>query len=662
MTKEEAKRRVNKLKEEINHHRYLYHVLDRQEISDAALDSLKHELFNLEQQYPELITPDSPTQRVGGKALDKFKKTAHKVPMLSIEDVFDLEELREWADRIKKLYPKDKFDYFSEVKMDGLAVSLIYKDGLLTRASTRGDGKIGEDVTSNVRTIEAIPLKLRKSGEKGEIEVRGEIFMPKDVFEKLNRELEKKGEKAFANPRNAAAGSIRQLDPKKTALRRLDFYGYSLISDLGQSTHEEEHEIMKKLGIKINPYSEYCKDLDDVQKYYEQIQKKRERLNYWIDGIVVNVNNRELFKKLGSVGKTMRGMAAYKFPAEQAVTIVENIEFQIGRTGALTPVARLKPVFIAGTTVSNATLHNVDEIERLGLKIGDTVILEKAGDVIPKVVKVLPNLRSGKEKKVHVPEKCPVCGSSVKHKKGQVAIYCSNPKCFAQSKNRLIHFISKKGFDMDGLGEKIIEQMLNEGLVSSPADLFILTKGDIEPLEHFAERSSENLIAAIDSAKKISLDRFIYSLGIRHVGEETSLTLARNFSTLDKLEKAELEELEAIEDIGPKVASSIYEFFRDKENLKLIEGLLDNGVEIQRPKKSGKALDGKTFVLTGSLASMAREEAKERIRRAGGNISSSVGKKTDYVVAGKDPGSKYDKAKELGIEIIDENRLMEILK
>ncbi len=688
MDKKEAKKRIEKLKEEIAHHRYLYHVLDRQEISDAALDSLKHELYELEQMFPEFKTPDSPTQRVGGKPLEKFEKVNHEIPMLSMEDVFSFEGLEAWKRRIQKILPEENFDYYTELKMDGLAISLIYENKVLKTAATRGDGKVGEDVTNNIKTIDAIPLKLRIPSEaeinnffkkfntklhrekikknlrefSGRIEVRGEVFMHKKVFERINKEQRKKNLPEFANPRNVAAGSIRQLDPKITAGRDLDFFAYDLVSDLGQTTHEQSHEMARLLGIKTNPFNILCKSLEEVDNFYKKIQKKRDKLSYWIDGIVVNVNSISNFKKLGIAGKAPRGMIAYKFPAEQATTIVREVDFQVGRTGALTPVATLDPVRVAGTTVKHATLHNIDEIERLGLKIGDTVILEKAGDIIPKIIKVLPKLRTGKEKKIKIPEKCPNCDSPVERKRGEVALYCSNPKCFAKEKESVIHFVSRKAFDIEGLGEKIVEQLIDEGLIAGPADIFTLTKGDLEPLERFAEKSADNLIKSIEASKEISLSRFLYALGIRHVGEETAMILANYFGDLEKIKKADLEELEQIPDIGSVVAGSIFDYFSDSDNLEMIDKLLKNGISIKKVKKQKQSLTGKSFVITGTLETLGRDQAKEKIRSRGGKASSSVSKNTDFVLTGENPGSKYDKAKKLGIKIIDEKEFLNMLK
>jgi len=664
MDRTEAKKRIEKLKREINHHRYLYHVLDTQEISDAALDSLKHELYNLEQQFPDLITADSPTQRVGGQPLDKFAKIKHQQPMLSIEDVFNYDELVKWQERIQKLIPGSKFEYFAEIKMDGLAVSLIYENGILVKAATRGDGKTGEDVTLNIKTIEAIPLSLSDIKDiniKNKIEIRGEVFMSKKVFDKLNLEQEKKGEKMFANPRNAAAGSVRQLNPQIAASRKLDFYGYDLVTDLGQKTHQESHILMKKLGIKTNPWSKKFSNLNEIEKFYQQINKKRQELNYWIDGIVVNVNQIDLMQKLGVVGKTKRGMVAYKFPAEQATTVIDQVDFNVGRTGVLTPVATLKPVFIAGTTVTHATLHNFDEINRLGVKVGDTVVLEKAGDIIPKVVKVLPNLRTGKEKEIKIPSKCPICNSEVIRKKGEVGIYCANKNCFSVELEKIKHFVSKKGLNIEGLGSKIIEQLINKGLVANVADLFKLKKGDLEPLERFADKSAQNIIDSIEQSKETELGRFIFALGIRHVGEETAYDLAQHFGSIEKLKKADMEQLQKVSDIGKVVAESIIKYFKDEKNCQLVEELVKY-INIAKVNKVKQKLKNKVFVLTGSLTTMTRDEAKTKIRSLGGEVSSSISTKTDYLVAGKEPGSKLTKAKDLGVKIINENEFLDLIK
>lgn len=672
MDKQAAKIRIEKLKTEINRHRYLYHVLDRQEISDAAQDSLKHELAELETRYPEYITPDSPTQRVGGEALDTFKKVQHPQPMLSLVDAFSAEELFDWEKRNAKLVPGGTtFDYYAEVKMDGLAVTLIYERGVLAQAATRGDGKVGEDITQNIKTIDAIPLKLELENAPREmraamlkrLEVRGEVYMTKKVLAELNRGQVKKKLPEFANPRNAAAGSVRQLDPKVTASRKLNFMAYDLVTDVGQTTHQQAHELMKQLGFRAGEYNKHCTDAQAVEAYHEEIGKIRGAMPYWTDGIVVIVNSIKLFKQLGVVGKAPRGALAYKYPAEQATTVVEDIQVQVGRTGALTPVAHLTPVKVAGSTVSRATLHNVDEIERLGVRIGDTVIVQKAGDVIPDIVNVLPNLRTGKEKRFHMPEKCPVCGSKVERRKGEVAFYCTNKTCYAKQQEGLRHFVSKGAFDIDGLGPKILEQLARADLVKNPADLFDLKTTDLEPLERFAEKSADNLVQAIGAAKKVTLARFIFALGIRHVGEETAIDLAQHFGTIQKLMDATPEEINSLRDIGDVVAKSIYAFFQDKQNVKLVEKLLRKGVviahEVRQTKKT--QLSGKKIVVTGTLDSMSRDEAKSRIRQAGGDWVSSVSKHTEYVVVGADPGSKADRAKKLGITLLDEKEFIKLL-
>ncbi|MCD6412233.1 NAD-dependent DNA ligase LigA [bacterium] len=671
LSKEEAKKRIEKLRKEIEYHYYLYYVLNRPEISDAAYDSLKRELIELEKQFPEFVTPDSPTQRVGGPPLEKFEKVTHKVPMLTLNDAMDEEELREWEERIKRLLsPSEikKLDYFAELKMDGLAMSLIYRDGILVKGATRGDGYTGEDVTQNVKTIRAIPLRLRlenlpkKYKIPKEIEIRGEVYMSKKAFEKLNEEQRKKGEPLFANPRNAAAGSVRQLDPKITASRELSFYGYQIVTDLGFETHQESHQVMKLLGIPDNPYNRYCKNLEEVIKFHHYIQSIREKLPYDIDGIVVNVNDNRIFEKLGIVGRAPRGAIAYKFPGVEATTKIKDIIVQVGRTGKLTPVAILEPVKVGGVTISRATLHNADEIKRLGVKIGDTVIVRRAGDVIPEVVKVITSLRDGSEKEFKMPKTCPYCGSKVIKKEGEVDYYCSNPNCFAAQRRYLYHFVSKKAFDIEGLGPKIIDQLLEEGLIRDASDIFKLKKGDLIPLERFAEKSAQNLIEAIEKSKEIPLARFIYALGIRHVGEETANLLATRFGSIENLKKASLEELKEIPDIGEIVAESIYSWFHDKKNLQFIQKLLDAGVKILPPKKIKTKLKGKTFVFTGALKSMTRDEASEKVRLLGGHVSSSVSRNTDYVVVGENPGSKYERAKKLGIKILTEEEFLKMIQ
>ena len=691
MSKKQVKQRINKLKQEINHHRYLYHVLDKQEISDSALDSLKNELFKLEQQYPEFITPDSPTQRVSGKALDKFKKVHHKIRMLSFNDAFSKQDMQGWIKRLENyLKSKPKFSFYCEPKIDGLAISLKYKNGIFTQGATRGNGLIGENVTQNLKTIQSIPLKItNKNNEiylkkqdshlrqkikkvdkllkkfdikKLNIELRGEIYMKKKDFDQLNKQRKNKNLSLYANPRNVAAGSIRQLNPKITASRNLKCFAYNLVTDLGQTSHEQEHLILSRLGFRVNPYTKFAANLNQVFNYYQKIQKIRNKLNYEIDGIAVIINNNKLYKKLGIIGKAPRGSMAFKFPGKETTTIIKDIKVQIGRTGALTPVACLKPVRLGGVTVSRATLHNKDEIKRLGVKIGDTVIIQRAGDVIPDIIKVITNLRTGKEKTFHMPKKCPICDSPVIKHQGKVAYYCANKNCFAQQKRNISHFISKQAFDIEGLGPKIIEQLISNDLIKCPADLFKLTINDLKPLERFAEKSAENIIYAINNSKQISLARFIYALGIRHVGEETAFILASHFGNLENLKKAQLKELEKIKDVGSIVARSIYNYFKDKKNLQFLNQIIKNKVEIKTQKIVKKKLADKTFVLTGTLKSITRNQAKQKIRDLGGDISSSVSQQTDYIVAGENPGSKYDKAKELGVKIIDEKKLLQMAK
>ncbi|MDD3072629.1 MAG: NAD-dependent DNA ligase LigA [Candidatus Pacebacteria bacterium] len=658
MKKEEAKKRIKKLIEIINYHRRLYHVFDRQEISDAALDSLKKELFDLEQKFPQLITPDSPTQRVGGKPLEKFKKVKHFEKMFSLNDAFSKEDVNSWVERISKLLDeeeKKRIDFYCELKIDGLAVELLYEEGLLKIGSTRGDGIIGEDVTQNLRTIEAIPLKI-KTEEKKTV-VRGEVFLSSEEFIKANKERKKRDLPLYASPRNLAAGSIRQLDSKITSSRNLDFFTYDLIG-LPNGTHKEKHEKLKEMGFRVSSHNRYCRNLEEVYNFYEDAQKKREALSYEIDGVVVIINKNEIFNKLGSVGKASRGAIAFKFPGVQAVSIIEDIRIQVGRTGALTPVAVLKPVKIGGVIVSKATLHNEDEIRRLNLKIGDTVIVERAGDVIPDIVKPFLELRTGKEKEFKMPEFCPVCGK--KTKKEKVLYYCPNRNCYAIFKRSFYHFVSKKAFDIDGLGPKIIDRLIEKKLVLDPADLFDLKKEDLVPLERFADKSAENIISSIKSKRKITLDRFIYALGIRGVGEETARDLANNFKSIKALEDSAKEELKAIGNIGPVVSSFIYKWFSDIKNRKYLEKL-KKVVEISNIKETkSEKLKGKSFVFTGELNSITREKAKEKVRMLGGKVSSSVSENIDYLVLGDNPGSKLKRAKEKEIKIIKENDFLKL--
>ncbi len=694
MNKQETKKRIEKLRHVINHHRYLYHLLDRQEISDAALDSLKHELKLLEDQFPEFITPDSPTQRVGGAALDKFQKVRHATPMLSLEDVFSEEEFRDWQTRIQKLIPDVRHpEIFGERKFDGLAVSLTYENGIFTRGATRGDGMVGEDITQNLKTIESIPLSLEardmpaalkkkmpdleKRVQNGVFEVRGEAIITKRAFEKINKEQIAKGERPYANPRNLAAGSLRQLDPKIAASRALAFFAYDVVTDVGQTFHSEEHDILRILGFRSDPSARVLSTVEDVMAYRAETERERNALMYHIDGIVAQVNDNNLFSGLGVVGKAPRGAVAFKFPPQEAVTRVRAIQAQVGRTGVLTPVAHLEPVNIGGVTISRATLHNMDEIKRLGVKIGDTVIVGRAGDVIPDIRAALKDLRTGKEKSFRMSKRCPVCGGEIAHPAGEVAYRCVNKKCPALKREGLYHFVSRKAFDIEGLGPKTINALLDQSLIQDAADLFDLKEGDLAPLERFGEKSAANVVGAIRIRKEISLSRFLYALGILHVGEETAQTLAKQAVAKLKVksakckikeiisifEKMSLDDLQQIEDIGPKVAQSIYSWFHDKHNREFLQKLDRRGILASMPESRIRyqELSGKTFVFTGELKTMSRDEAKEKARALGADVSESVSKKTSYVVAGEKPGSKYDKARELGVPVLTEDNFLSLL-
>ena len=672
MDKQQAKERIEKLKKIINHHRYLYHVLDKPEISDAALDSLKHELKELEEKFPEFITPDSPTQRVGGRALEGFKKVRHSRPMLSLEDIFEEKEFDDWVERIKKLLGISDFpELFGELKFDGLAISLLYKNGVLLRGATRGNGAVGEDITQNIKTIEAIPLRLEfcRNLAIGKptwlsdslVEVRGEAIMTRQAFEEINKAQGEKGGQIYANPRNLTAGSLRQIDPKITASRKIDFHAYGLITDLGQKKHSDEHEILKDLGFKTDAFSKICRSLGEVFELRKKIIAQRPKLKCDIDGIVFSVNDNSLFRKLGAVGKAPRGSVAFKFAAKEATAKVKDIIIQVGRTGVLTPVAILEPVKISGVTVSRATLHNKDEIKRLGLKIGDTVIVSRAGDVIPDIRKTLKELRTGKEKTFKMPNKCPVCAKAVYYDKKGIILRCRNLKCPMRQRAHLKHFASKSAFDIEGLGPKSINLLLDQGLIQDSADIFDLREGDLMPLERFGEKSAQNLVSAIRLKKSVPLSRFIIGLGILHVGEETAEDLALHFGSLEKLARASKEELELIPNIGGVVAESIYNWFCQPYNKKLLNKLQAR-LKIQSPKLRSQKLRGKTFVLTGTLDSLSREEAKQKIRSLAGRASESISKEIDYLVAGEEPGSKLDKAKKLGVKIINEKEFLELLK
>jgi len=655
--KENAKKRIEKLKELINHHRYLYHVLDNPEISDSAIDSLKKELFDLEQDYPQFVTPDSPTQRIGGKPLDYFEKVKRENIMYSFNDAFSREDMDNWEKRNKKLLSAD-FNYYCEPKLDGLAIELTYEDGVLVLGSTRGDGLIGENVTQNIKTIESIPLKL-KGNYPQQLIVRGEAIINKEEFERINKDRDV----PYANTRNLAAGSIRQLDPNVTAQRKLDADIYSIVTDLGQKTHQEEHQLLESFSFKTNnKYNKLCKNMDEVFEFYSYWQNHRENLPYEIDGLVVSINDNNIFKQLGAVGKAPRGAIALKFPLKEATTMVEDIKIQVGRTGAMTPVAILKPVNINGATITRATLHNEKEIERLGLKIGDTVVVGRAGDVIPEVSKVFPELRTGKEKTFKMINRCPSCGSDLVKKEEEVVWRCPNTRCFKRKIGWFKHFVSRSAFNMEGIGPKVLEKFIEEGLVSMPSDLFDLKEGDIFPLERFAQKSAQKIVENIQKRKEIPFSRFIYSLGIRNVGQKTSKDLAKRFKTIEEIKNTSKEDLESISDIGPTVSSSIVEWFSEKENEIFLKELEKKGVRYFNEKQKSNTLSGKKFVITGTMKSLSRELAKEKIMLLGGDVSTSVSKNIDYLVVGDNPGSKYQKAEEFGIEIINEQDFLEMIK
>lgn len=666
MNKNEAKQRLEKLRQEINHHRYLYHVKDAPEISDAALDSLKHELDQLEQEFPDLITPTSPSQRVAGKPLPEFTHVSHKTRMLSLQDAFSIEELQQWETRNQKILPKD-FEYFIEPKIDGVAVSLIYHNGMFTAGATRGDGATGEDVTQNLKTIESIPLELQapafaKAAAAPRIEIRGEVYMLKKDFAGVNKLREKEGKALFANPRNFSAGSIRQLNPALAAARPLRFIAWEITDGLPLKTREEEYEKLCDLGFPVPPGGELLKNLKEFPAAATRFEKKREKQPFQIDGLVLKINNLADSRRLGIIGKAPRGSIAYKFSAEEAMTIVEGIVVQVGRTGALTPVAHLKPVLVAGSTVSRATLHNADEVARKDVRVGDTVIVRKAGDIIPEVVKILPNLRPKNAKPFKMPSKCPMCGSLVKKDVNGIVARCPNSNCFPRQRERILHAIGWDAFDIDGLGEKIVEQLLQEGLIKDPPDLWELEEGDLTPLERFAEKSAQNIVSEIQSHKKIPLTRFLVALGVPNVGVVTAQDVAREFGTLEKIQHASLEDFQAIFGVGDIVAKSLAEFFTSAEGRELIEKYQKVGIAVTAERNTGP-LKGKTFVFTGSLGEdLTRDEAKRRVMQLGGKVASTVGEHVTYVVVGQDAGSKAGKAKKLGLKILTPEGFKKMLK
>ncbi|MGA7293145.1 MAG: NAD-dependent DNA ligase LigA [Terriglobales bacterium] len=669
MSSSSIEKKIESLREKIRHHEYRYYVLDDPEISDAEFDVLMNELKRLEAEHPELVTLDSPTQRVGGKPREGFVKAKHSSPMLSLDNAYSEEELRDWERRVQELSGRTDIEYMCELKLDGMSLALVYVDGRLERGITRGDGNIGEDVTLNVRTVRSVPLsvakdKLKKAGIPADFEVRGEMLMPVAAFRKMNEERERQGLPAFANPRNFTAGTVRQLEPSITAQRRMDYFAYFLLND-GQTFFDRQSKTMDALeqaGFKVNPNRKLVKNLDDVWKFIQSWEAKRESLPYEIDGIVIKVDRTALQRELGFTGKAPRWAIAYKYAARGAVTQIENIVPQVGRTGKLTPVAWLTPVPIGGTTVSRATLHNMDFIEQLGIKIGDWVEVERGGDVIPKVVKVVEDKEHPRgHNKFEMPEHCPVCGGNVVRTPGEADHRCVNANCPAKLQGTILHFASRHVMNIDGLGEALVNQLTERGMVKNVADLYRLTKDDLLKLERMGDKSAENVLGEIKASKKLPLERVIFGLGIRFVGERTAQFLAEHFGSLGAIMKASAEELEEVNEVGPRIAESIVEFFGDDHNRKLVGDLRKAGLTFTGQKKEkGTKLAGKTFVLTGTLARHTRDEAKKMIEDAGGRVSGSVSKKTDYLVAGSDAGSKLDKARELKVSVIGEDELEEL--
>ena len=662
-------KKIEELREKIRYHNYRYYVLDDLTIADTEYDQLMRDLIELEEKYPQYITPSSPTQRVGIEPVSGFTTVKHIAPMLSLANAFSPEELRAFDQRIKKLIPEQKLEYVVELKIDGLAVTLVSEDDIFTRGATRGDGTTGEEITSNLRTVKAIPLKLFGEDNPPRIEVYGEVYMKKSDFKKLNKERTKRGENLFANPRNAAAGSVRQLDPRITAKRHLDTFIYRATFPEGNNfnTHMEVLDYLKKIGFKVNLHNKLCQDIEEVINYCQQWIEKKEELDYEIDGMVIKVNSLRTREELGSTTRSPRWAIAYKFPAQQLTTKVKDIIVQVGSTGAITPVAELEEVTISGSVVKRATLHNEDEIGRKDIRIGDTVLIQKAGEVIPEVVKVIKEKRKGGEKKFDMPTICPTCGEKIFRPEGEVVSRCINPVCPDQVRGRIRHFASRDAMDIEGLGPAIIDQLVGKDLIKDISGLYFLKRDDLISLERMAEKSADNLLDAIEESKKKSLANLIYGLEIRYVGVHTSEVITRYYPTLDKFKIASLEELIEINEIGPKIAESINHFFKGKENIDIIERLRSAGLnfgqeeEIIRKEKEVQILEGKQFVLTGTLEDFTRTQVKEIISKLGGRVIGSVSKKTDYVVAGEDPGSKYQKAQELGVAIINEEELKKII-
>ncbi|MFA7277619.1 MAG: NAD-dependent DNA ligase LigA [Candidatus Gracilibacteria bacterium] len=674
--REDAKYRIEKLRKKINELNYKYFVLDESEVEESVRDSLKKELKDLEGHYPEFITSDSPTQRVGSALSGRFAKIPHISKKWSLQDVFNEQELRDWMERIEKYLPGQELSFIGELKIDGLNITLHYKSGQLEKAITRGDGEVGEDVTHTIRTIESIPLSLT---EPVDLEVSGEVFMSKSAFERLNKEMAEHEEEPFANVRNAAAGTVRQLDPQVAASRDLQAYMYELGANTLAAQPDSQSETLKafqRLGLRINPTYKMLHTAEDIIKYRKSFEEKRDSLDYDIDGIVVKVDDKTLWPRLGFTAKAPRYAVAFKFAAVQSTSQILDIQVQVGRTGTLTPVAHLKPTEVAGVTVTRATLHNEDEIARKDIRIGDTVIIQRAGDVIPEVVSVLTDLRTGHEKLFHFPKVCPICGSDVARKEGEVAYRCTNSECFAQKSERLFHFVSRDAMNLDGLGEKVIVQLLENELINDPSDFYDLTAEDLMSLPLFKEKRTGNILNSIENSKKVTLDRFIYALGIRYLGEQGSSELAQyilgreNHPThysiekfLHFIKKLSIEELNNLEGIGEKVATSLYDYFQNAKHIELIEKLAHHGIEIEiaTPKKQTPVL-GKSFVLTGTLSQMSRNEAKDRIKSLGGKVLSAITHDTNFLVVGEDPGSKVKKATELGVKLLSEEEFLKMME
>ena len=662
---------IQKLRDQIRYHEHRYYVLNDPEISDFEFDQLMRRLQDLEREHPGLVTPDSPTQRVGGEPAEEFPKVRHSVPMISLDNTYSVEELRDFDRRVRELSGRSRVDYVGELKLDGLSMALTYELGVLTRGVTRGDGITGEEVTANVRTIRAVPLRIdkKKVGLLGRpeawdrFEVRGEVIMPRAAFARLNAQREAAGEPKFANPRNSAAGTIRLLDSRIVAQRQLDMYLYQVLVNgtAPLAEHWKVLDALARMGFKVNRQRRLCHSFEEMLDYIQEWESKRETLDYEIDGIVVKMNETGLWDELGSTAKSPRWAVAYKYPARQATTVVKDIRAQVGRTGTLTPVADLEPVDVGGVTVSHATLHNMDEIERLGLRIGDTVLIQRAGEVIPQVVKVVKPAADGRE--FHMPKRCPVCGGDIYRAEGEVAYRCVNTACPAKLKESLLHFAGRRAMDIDGLGDALVDQLVDKGLVKDVADLYSLAHEQITNLERMGDKSASNLLSEIENSRNAELARIIFALGIPFVGERTAQLLADHFGSLDKLARESREELEEVFEVGPKMAEGIAEFFREKHNLQVLDKLRRAGLRFEQkaPRQKGGRLAGKQFVLTGTLPHYSRDEATKMIEQAGGRVTGSVSKKTDYVVAGSEAGSKLDKAKSLGVTILDEADWVKLL-